>query len=79
MPLEALYSLMVELVKDPDALNVLNGVLGARTLVLVAKDLFQSKPLGIDASKLSDNVFAFCILVRRLQKIRQNSSRLCDP
>ncbi|KAI4208869.1 MAG: hypothetical protein LQ351_008134 [Letrouitia transgressa] len=63
MPLEALYSLMDELLRDPDELNILNGILGAKNLVLVTKDFFQSKPQGIDGSTISDDILAFCTLV----------------
>ena len=69
MPLEALYSLMDELLQDPDDLNILNGIQGAKSLILVTKDFFQSKPQGIDGSKMSDDVLAFCTLVCRFQKI----------
>ena len=63
MPLEALYSLMDELLQDPDELNILNGIYGIQSLILVTKDFFQSKPQGIDGSKMSDDVLAFCTLV----------------
>lgn len=72
MPLEALYSLMDELLRDPDELNILNGILGAKNLVLVTKDFFQSKPQGIDGSTISDDILAFCTLVCGFPEVISN-------
>lgn len=66
MPLEALYSLMEENLADPDEKNILDGSnfhFPKDKLVLVKKDYFESKPNNIDASKITDDVLAFCTLV----------------
>lgn len=64
MPLEALYSLMEENLADPDEKNILDGDnFRFQKLVLVKKDYFQSKPNNIDASKITNDVLAFCTLV----------------
>ena len=66
MPLEALYSLMEEQQRDlvsPER-NILNGVnFDPGTLVVVAKNYFQSNKNGMDQSKDSDDVHGFCTLV----------------
>ena len=64
MPLEALYTLMEENLADPDEKNILDGDnFRFQKLVLVKKDYFQSKPNNIDASKITNDVLAFCTLV----------------
>lgn len=65
MPLEALYSLMEENLKDPLEKNILDGTnfRFRDKLVLVTKDYFVSKPNNIDGSKITNDVLAFCTLV----------------
>ena len=64
MPLEAVYSLMKEQVLEPPQRNILNGIcyLGD-CIVLVTAKYFDSKPNGIDGSKLTDDVLGFLTLV----------------
>ncbi|KAL8671114.1 MAG: hypothetical protein Q9168_004383 [Polycauliona sp. 1 TL-2023] len=68
IPLEALYSLMTEHQADPDIKdrNILNGFDSPSrgfTPVVATKAYFQSNPNGIEASKVTDDVLAFCSLV----------------
>jgi hypothetical protein len=74
MPLEALYSLMVENVANPDPVdrNVLDGenfrYPGDQYLRLVTKEHFQTSPGGISPEKATDDVLAFCTLVMAYAK-----------
>jgi hypothetical protein len=63
MPLEALYSLMKEQVADPDEKNVLDGdnFKFPKSLKLVTQEHFRSS--GIDKTKVTDDVLAFCTMV----------------
>lgn len=72
MPLEGLYSLMLEQAKDLDVAkrNILDGAETKRTgnvgntnLVLVTKTYFQSKPQGIDQTKVTNDMLGFASLV----------------
>ncbi|KAF2112801.1 hypothetical protein BDV96DRAFT_649034 [Lophiotrema nucula] len=65
MPLEALYSLMKEQAANPLEKNVLDGTnyRFPEGLKLVAQQHFQSNPSGIDKTKVTDDVLAFCTLV----------------
>lgn len=65
MPLDALYSLMKEQAADPDEKNVLDGTnyRFLDGLKLVTQQHFQSNPGGIDKTKVTDDVLAFCTLV----------------
>lgn len=66
MPLEALYSLMIENQADPfDNRNLLDGdnFRPDRVLAVATQEYFQSNPNNIDKSKMTDDVLAFCSLV----------------
>ncbi|KAI4231791.1 MAG: hypothetical protein LQ349_005388 [Xanthoria aureola] len=67
MPLEALYSLMKEQQSDPppSGRNILDGFPGTSmfTAVVATQAYFQSNPNGIEASKVTDDVLAFCSLI----------------
>ncbi|PVH98468.1 hypothetical protein DM02DRAFT_657349 [Periconia macrospinosa] len=65
MPLEAVYSLMEEQVQNPDVKHVLDGTNYSymKGLQLVTQQHFQSNPAGIDQTKVTDDVLAFCTLV----------------
>jgi len=72
MPLDALYSLMKENAQDlPEAeRNILDGdPIRGNQLVLVTQDYFQSNKNGIDKSKVTDDVLAFCSLVLSYGKL----------
>jgi hypothetical protein len=62
MPLEALYSLMKGQVADPDKKNVLNGdnFKFLKSVKLVMQQHFWSS--GMDKTKVTDDVLAFCTL-----------------
>ena len=65
MPLEALYSLMVENQADPDDKNILDGTNFSfeEGLVVVTQAYFQSNANGIDPCQVTDDVLGFCSLV----------------
>lgn len=72
MPLEGLYSLMLEQAQDLDIAkrNILDGEetkrtghVGSTNLVLVTKSYFQSKPQGIAQTKVTDDMLGFASLV----------------
>lgn len=65
MPLEALYSLMKENLRNVLEKNILDGsnYRYLDKLVLVNQDYFQSKPNNIDKSTITDDVLAFCTMV----------------
>lgn len=71
MPLEALYTLLKENADNPQDnppdpnRNILNGVSysNLQGLKLVTQDSFQSNPSGIDKTKVTDDVLAFCTLI----------------
>ncbi|KAJ4385964.1 hypothetical protein N0V93_008855 [Gnomoniopsis smithogilvyi] len=72
MPLEGLYSLMLEQAKDLDIAerNILSGAETKRTgksgsanLVLATKSYFQSKPQGIEQTKVTNDMLGFVSLV----------------
>ena len=68
MPLEALYSLMKENQDDPidpNKRNILDGynIRHPDSIVVVKQEYFQSNTNGIDQSKVTDDVLAFCSLV----------------
>ena len=65
MPLEALYSLMKEQLADPGEKNILDGtnIKYEEKLFVVTQEYFQSNKNGIDGSKVTDDVLAFCSLV----------------
>ena len=61
MPLEALYSLMIENDADSNEKNILDGTNFNRQaiLVVVTKAYFQCNPNNIDKSQITDDVLAF--------------------
>ena len=62
--MEALYSIMGENLANPMEKNILDGdSFRYQKLVLVKKEYFQSKPNNIDASKITNDVLAFCTLI----------------
>jgi hypothetical protein len=67
MPLEALYSLMQENLKETETgRNIHDGETSHSTgqnIQLVTQDYFQSSSLGIPASSVSDDMLGFCTLV----------------
>lgn len=72
MPLEGLYSLMLEQAKDlnTDERNILDGAETKRTgnvrstnLVLATKSYFQSKPQGIEQTKVTNDMLGFASMV----------------
>lgn len=65
MPLEGLYFLMDENVRDPDDKNILDGttIRNLDGVKLVTQETFRSNPSGIDKEKVTDDVLAFCTLV----------------
>jgi len=73
MPLEALYFLMQEQIRDPlEDRHILDGYNfreGNKYLILVTKESFQSKPGGISPDQVSDDVLAFCTLVLSYAKV----------
>ncbi|KAK4690448.1 hypothetical protein P7C71_g6347, partial [Lecanoromycetidae sp. Uapishka_2] len=77
MPLEGLYSLMKEQLTDPDldSRNDLDGFPtqedgnGDGYLIVVTQKYFQSNTNGIDGSKVTDDVLAFCSLVLSYAKL----------
>lgn len=74
MPLEALYSLMVENMRNPDNKNILDGTIsGPNPLALVTKTYFQSNENGIDQNKVTNDVLAFCSLVLSYAKAATNT------
>ena len=82
MPLEALYSLMKENqddsfdLIDPDKKNILDGynIRHPGSIVVVKQEYFQSNPNGIDQSKVTDDVLAFCSLVLTYAKAASDES-----
>lgn len=75
MPLEALYSLMVENEADPDPddRNPLDGTnFVGDFLVVVTQEYFQSNPNGIRQSDVTDDVLGFCSLVLSYAKAATN-------
>lgn len=77
MPLEALYSLMKEHVSDEINRNPLDGTNDrfADKFVLVDQNYFQSRPNGIDQTKMTDDVLAFCSLILTYAKSAADSLR----
>ena len=76
MPLEALYSLMIENQADPIDKNILDGTnFNKDALVVVTQAYFQSNPNNIDKSKMTDDVLAFCSLVLSYAKAASNTLR----
>ena len=77
MPLEALYKLMTENEADPQDKNILDGTnfRSDKSLVVVQQAYFQSNPNGLDQSKMSDDVLAFCSLVLSYAKAATNTLR----
>jgi hypothetical protein len=69
MPLEGVYSLMLEQRKDPTEPNILEGynnqmdLDGNGFLVVVTQAYFASNTNNIDKSKVTDDVLGFCSLV----------------
>jgi hypothetical protein len=66
MPLEALYALMKENVRDlQNGRNILNGHTGFRgqSVYLVTLEYFQYLSLKVDVKKINDTVLRFCTLV----------------
>jgi hypothetical protein len=67
MPLEGLYSLMLENIQDPQTgRNILNGAtsfITGQNIQLVTREYFQSASLKIDASTVTDDMLGFCTLV----------------
>lgn len=74
MPLEALYSLMIENQANPNEKNILDGTnfRVEAILVLVTQAYFQSNPNDIDESQETDDVLAFCSLVLSYAKAAKN-------
>lgn len=74
MPLEALYSLMIENQANPVDKNILDGsnFNVARILVVVTQAYFQSNPNNIDKSQMTNDVLAFCSLVLSYAKAASN-------
>ena len=77
MPLEALYSLMIENEANGIDKNILDGTNFNPTaiLVVVTKDYFMSNPNNIDQSQMTDDVLAFCSLVLSYAKAASNTLR----
>lgn len=82
IPLEAVYSLMKEQIADPDPgpnRNILDGDTPrgpqGRFIALVTKEYLQSKPNGIDGSKISDDVLGFLTLVLSYAKAAKERLR----
>lgn len=77
MPLEALYSLMIENQAGPDDKNILDGSNFSKDaiLVVITQAYFQSNPNIIDNSKMTDDVLAFCSLVLSYAKAARNTLR----
>lgn len=75
MPLEALYSLMKENLLNLPVPNILDGTnyRTDATLVVVTQAYFQSNANGIDGSKVTDDVLAFCSLVLSYAKAARNT------
>ena len=76
MPLEALYSLMIENQVNVDK-NILDGsnFNPAAILVVVTQAYFQSNPNNIEESQMTDDVLAFCSLVLSYAKAASNTLR----
>ena len=74
MPLEALYSLMIENQANPNEKNILDGTnfRVEAILVLVTQAYFQSNPNDIDESQETDDVLAFYSLVLSYAKAAKN-------
>ena len=74
MPLEALYSLMKDNQRNPKDKNILDGTnfRPDAILVVVEQAYFQSNANGIDGSKVTDDVLAFCSLVLSYAKAARN-------
>ena len=82
MPLEALYTLMKEQVKNPDygARNTLNGICTEGDCInLVTELYFQSKPNGIDGTQLTDDVFGFLTMVLSYAKVAITKQKSFKP
>ena len=77
MPLEALYKLMTENEAGPQEKNILDGTnfRSDKSLVVVQQAYFQSNPNGLDQSKISNDVLAFCSLVLSYAKAATNTLR----
>ncbi|KAH7313934.1 hypothetical protein B0I35DRAFT_280101 [Stachybotrys elegans] len=78
MPLEGVYSLMVEqkLGPEPQRRNILNGFPSSvfrEKPALVIKDFFETKPNGMEKNKVGDDVLAFASIVLSYAKIAHNS------
>lgn len=75
MPLEALYSLMLENQGDPLDKNILDGTNFNQDaiLVVVTQAYFQSNPNNIDKFQMTDDVLAFCSLVLSYAKAASNT------
>lgn len=81
MPLEGLYSLMLEQAKDLDIAqrNILDGEetkrtgnVGSANLVLATKSYFRSKPQGIEQTKVTNDMLGFASLVLSYAKGAQH-------
>lgn len=78
MPLERLYSLMVENKKDPlpndrNVLDVASSVYPDAPF-LVTKEHFQSSPNGIESSTVTDDLLAFSTLVLSYAKAARGTT-----
>lgn len=77
MPLEALYSLMKEQVLGLQKRNILNGMTyeHKKYPILVTQEYFQSNTNGIDGTKVTDDMLAFCSLVLSYAKAASDALR----